>query len=310
MGQLVLLAALLVGGCPQQQAVLEKMADTIEAHYVIEEEGRGIAGSVRDWARRGRYAGTCGNWSAFTERLNRDLDAYDGHFLVERVVGEKADDDWLMAWRANGTPTNMGVREVSVLEGNVGYLRLASFYPWDMAGAKLRNALALLSDTEGLILDLRQNGGGDAETAGQLVRAFLGDTVESVQDIGTRSGPRPELLPELDLPEYRGGLVVLLDRRSASASEFVGYSLQAAGRAVVVGTRSAGAANLLGEPRPLPHAFQVFIPDARPLNKTTGGNWDRNGVVPDANGGDDPVHVARRILAGDLQVDSASPGPR
>ncbi len=308
MSQALWLAAMLAGGCPQQEAVLEQMAKAIEKDYVIAGEARQIAESVRDWSDKGRYADACGDWLSFSKRLNRDLDAYDGHFLIERVIEEKAgaDDDWLMAWRAAGKPANMGVREVKVLEGNIGYLRLASFYPWDMAGPKLRNAMELLKDTQGLVLDLRQNGGGDADTAGQLVRAFLGDEVASVQDIQARSARRTEPLPKRDLPEYHGGLVVLLDRRSASASEYVAYSLQAASRAVVIGSRSAGAANLLGDPKPLPHGFQIFIPDARPLNVRTGGNWDREGVVPDVNGGDDPLHVARRVLAGDLEVGEAT----
>ncbi|MGX5731343.1 S41 family peptidase [Pseudoxanthomonas beigongshangi] len=304
MSQAIWLAALLAGGCPQQEAVLEQMAKAIEKDYVVAQEARQIAESVRDWADRGRYADACGDWLAFSTRLNRDLDAYDGHFHVERVVGEKAgaDDDWLMAWRAAGVPTNMGVREVKVLEGNIGYLRLASFYPWDMARPKLLSAMELLKDTQGLVLDLRQNGGGDAETAGHLVRAFVDDTVSSLQDVQSRSGRKPEALPRRGLPEYHGGVVVLLDRRSASASEYVGYSLQAANRAVVIGSRSAGAATLMGDPKPLPHAFQIFIPDAQPINGRTGGNWNREGVTPDVNGGDDPIHVARRVLGGDLAV--------
>lgn len=308
MSQALWLAALLAGGCPQQEAVLEQMAKVIEKNYVIAQEARQIAESVRDWAGRGRYADACGDWLAFSTRLNRDLDAYDGHFHVERLVEEKAgaDDDWLMAWRAAGIPTNMGVREVKVLEGNIGYLRLASFYPWDMAKPKLRIALELLKDTQGLVLDLRHNGGGDADTASQLVRAFLDDAVPSVQDVETRAGRRPEPLPARELPEYHGGVVVLLDRRSASASEYVGYSLQAVSRAVVIGSRSAGAATLLGDPKSLPHSFQVFIPDAQPVNMRTGGNWNREGVIPDVGGGDDPIHVARRVLGGDLEVGEAS----
>src|SRR5690606_15864006 len=188
MGHALLLAALLAGGCPEQQEVLEQVADAIERRYVTADEARQVAGAVRGWSATGRHADACGDWPAFIARLNRDLDAYDGHFHVERLLAEKAggDDDWLMAWRAAGIPTNMGVREVRVFEGNVGYLRLASFYPWDMAGPKIRNALELVEETQGLVVDLRGNGGGDDQTAGQLVRAFLGDDLDAVQHIQAR----------------------------------------------------------------------------------------------------------------------------
>lgn len=299
--------ALLLGGCPQQGEVLEQAAREIEKRYVVKEEAKQIASSIRDWATTGRYADACGDWRAFSDRLNRDLDAYDGHFHVEQVVAGEAqsEDDWLMAWRAGAVPANMGVREVKVLEGNVGYIRLTSFYPWEMARNKIQDALTLVGDTEALVLDLRQNGGGDSDTANQLVRAFLDDSVQSVQAIQNRSGTRSEVLPGRALARYEGGVVVLLDRRSASAAEYVAYSLQSLSRAVVVGARSAGAATMLGDPRPLAHAFRIYIPDAQPVNAVTGGNWNREGVVPDTTGGDDPVYVARRILSADLGAGEA-----
>lgn len=298
------LAAALAGSCPEQEAVLQGAADAIERTYLSAQEGQEIAASVRYWAKTGRYAGACGDWRDFSDRLNRDLDAYDGHFHVEQAVDEAAgqEEDWLMAWRAAGKPSNMGVREVKVLEGNIGYVRLASFYPWETAKPKILSAMALVNDTEGLVLDLRQNGGGDAETANHLMRAFMADDTSSIQQVSDRNGSRAELLPEREIPEYRGAVVVLVDRRSASAAEYVAYSLQAAERATVVGSRSAGAATMIGDPQPLPHSFQIFIPDSQPLNIATQENWGRTGVVPDAGGGDDPVFVARRILNGDLKT--------
>jgi hypothetical protein len=63
-----------------------------------------------------------------------------------------------MAWRADARSNGAGVREVRVLEGNIGYLRLSTFYPLDLARPKLAAAFTLLADTDGLVLDLRQNG--------------------------------------------------------------------------------------------------------------------------------------------------------
>lgn len=297
-----MLLASVLAGCPQQAEVLERAAAAIQENYYPERQAGLIAESVREWAQRGRYADACGDWHAFAERMNTDLDAYNGHFYFERVEKEttaKSEPDWLMAWRAEAVPSNAGVREVRVFEGNIGYIRLSTFYSWDMAKDKLRHAMALVGDTTGLILDLRQNGGGDAETAGHLVRAFLGDDVKTVQRIESRRGAKDEALPERDIATYGRKLVVLVDRRSASASEFLAYSLQSAGRATVIGSRSAGAASLLDEPQPLVHGFQISVPNAWPVNLKTGKNWEGEGVTPDVKGGDDPVYVARRLLGGE-----------
>lgn len=284
--------------CPEHERVLTGAAAVIESHYVDAGRASQIAQAVREWSAHGRYGGSCNDPTAFLSELNRNLDAYDGHFHVERAKDEASSgDDWLMAWRAQSGPSNAGVREVRVMEGNVGYLRLATFYPWDIVKPKLVSAFKLLDDTRGLILDLRQNGGGDADTANQLVRAFLGESTGSVQRIESRRETKADPLPKLAMPSFDRPIVVLVDRRSASASEFVAYALQAAGRATVVGSRSAGAASMLGEPIKLPDGYQIHIPEARPVNVTTGTNWEGNGVLPDVPGGDDPIHVARRILA-------------
>ena len=296
-GLLIMSAA--AAACPAQAATLRRAAATIEASYHDVQRGRDIAAEVRRWAATGRYSALCADDAAFLGRLNQDLDVYDGHFHVERVAATDS-DDWLMSWRKSGRETNMGVRAVQVLEGNIGYLRIASFYPWDMARPRLQAAWALTADVDGLIVDLRQNGGGDADTAGQVVRALLGGTVETVQQIVARGATRPEPLPPSELPAVRPELpvAILLDRRSASAAEFVGYALQAAGRAIVVGQRSAGAANMIGDPVAIGAGIQIAVPNARPVNLRSGTNWEGEGVRPDLPGGDDALHVARVALAG------------
>lgn len=284
--------------CPQQAITLEELADAIEARYADRRDSAAIAAQVREWRIDGRYLADCSNSNAFLERLNRDLDAYDGHFHVERT-GAKDGEDWLLAWRGEAKTANAGLREVAVLEGNVGYLRISSFYPWDIARAKYAAAWSLLSDVDGLIVDLRQNGGGDAVTAGQLVRAALGGQVESVQSIDRRGTMTKDLLPAGELPALPASLplVILVDRRSASASEFVAYSLQQANRAKVIGSRSAGAASLMGEPVKLGEGYQVIVPEARPSNVVSGRSWEGTGVIPDARGGDDPLFAARQLIA-------------
>ena len=95
---------------------------------------------------------------------------------------------------------------------------------------------------------------------------------------------------------------MLVDRRSGSASEAVAFTLQTAGRARVVGDRTGGAANLLGDSFALPHGFLLWAPEARPVNPKTGANWERIGVKPDVPGDDDPLHTARRLLEAQLEA--------
>ncbi|MEG0183837.1 MAG: S41 family peptidase [Stenotrophomonas sp.] len=289
--------AVLAAACPAQQPVLQAAAEAVRTQYLDVAEGARIADAVQSWSQQRRYADSCSTPSAFAARLNQDLGVFDGHFHVEHVEASAGQEDWLMAWRNDARSNGAGVREVRVLEGNIGYLRLSTFYPLQLTRQKLAAAFTLLDDTAGLVLDLRQNGGGDDGSADLLVRAFLDPRITSVQQLEQRGTRTPVLLPPPGLPAYTQPLVVLVDRRTGSAAEFVAYSLQALGRARVVGSRSGGAAHMFGDPVPLPGGYQISIPDRRPLNLTTGGNWERSGVIPDVAGGDDPLFVARQLLA-------------
>ncbi|MBA0428856.1 MULTISPECIES: S41 family peptidase [Stenotrophomonas] len=292
-----MLGAVLAASCPAQDAVLQAAATAIQAHYLDVAEGARIAGAVRGWSSQQRYVDSCADPKVFSARLNQDLDVFDGHFHVERVDARAGQDDWLMTWRADARGNAAGVREVRVLEGNIGYLRLSTFYPLDLARPKLAAAFSLLADTDGLVLDLRQNGGGDDGSADLLVRTLLEPGVTAVQALEQRGRRTPVLLPPASLPLYLKPLVVLIDRRTGSAAEFVAYSLQALGRAQIVGSRSGGAAHMFDDPVLLPDGYQISIPDRQPINLRTGGNWEKRGVMPDTPGGDDPLFIARQLLA-------------
>lgn len=292
-----MLGALLATACPAQDAVLQAAASAVQAQYLDEAEAARIADALRSWSAQQRYADSCSDPAGFSARLNQDLDMFDGHFHVERVDAAAGQDDWLMAWRADARSNGAGVREVRVLEGNVGYLRLSTFYPLDLARPKFAAAFTLLADTDGLVLDLRQNGGGDDASADLLVRTLLDAKIGAVQQLDQRGRRTPVPLPPASLPVYLKPLVVLIDRRTGSAAEFVAYSLQALGRARIVGTRSGGAAHMFGDPVLLPDGYQISIPDRQPINLRTGGNWEGTGVRPDVAGGDDPLFIARQLLA-------------
>jgi len=292
-----MLGALLAAACPSQDAVLQAAATAIQAQYLDEAEGARIAAAVRGWSSQRRYADSCADPQAFSARLNQDLDVFDGHFHVEHVDADAGEDDWLMAWRADARGNGAGVREVRVLEGNIGYLRLSTFYPLDLARPKLAAAFSLLADTDGLVLDLRQNGGGDDGSADVLVRTLLEPGITEVQALEQRGRRTAVRLPPASLPPYLKPLVVLIDRRTGSAAEFVAYSLQAMGRARIVGSRSGGAAHMFDDPVQLPDGYQISIPDRQPINLRTGSNWERTGITPDVPGGDDPLFIARQLLA-------------
>jgi carboxyl-terminal processing protease len=142
----------------------------------------------------------------------------------------------------------------SSMEGEVLVLRLAVFS--DAASATLEQAVRQAGSEKppkGVVLDLRGNPGGMLREAVKVADAFLGSG-----DIVSLRGNSParHRTWQADAAELLAGvpMVVLVDRRSASASELVADALQQHGRALVMGQRSFGKGSVqttipLGEDR-------------------------------------------------------------
>lgn len=175
------------------------------------------------------------------------------------------------------------------LEDRIGYIRLQGFN--ETAAEEVAASIQQLTaeGSEGLILDLRENPGGYLQQALTISNLFLpqGREIASVRGRGTPpetyvSRDRP-LAP--DLP-----LVILIDQRSASASEIVAGALQDHDRAVVVGETSFGK-GLVQTLFPLDGGYAVklttakwFTPVGRSIQKertlTDDGRWVE--VYPDS----------------------------
>jgi len=169
----------------------------------------------------------------------------------------------------------------------------------DAARRRLRGAPAL-------VLDLRGNGGGAVDR----LQAVLGMLYAGRVEMGTlveRQRERPLRANGTGASAFTGLLVVLVDSRSAGASEVLARVVQLTERGVVLGDRTAGAAMhslqqqmSIGADRPI--FYGVSVTDAA-LVMPDGGDLERVGVTPDETilptpaqlaAGEDPV-MARAL---------------
>ncbi len=132
------------------------------------------------------------------------------------------------------------VREVSVLEGRIGYIQLADFSA--QTGEEFRAALdrVLREGVDSLILDLRNNPGGLLEAAVEVAEPFFRTDELIVYTQGNTADRREEFRGVLDGDPVSLPLVVLINAGTASAAEVVTGALKDTGRAVIVGERSFG----------------------------------------------------------------------
>lgn len=141
--------------------------------------------------------------------------------------------------------------------------------------AKLVNELSE-TGIDGLVIDLRGNGGGSLREANELTGLFIeyGPTVQ-IRGTGSRvwrDGKRRRG------PYYDGPLAIMIDRLSASASEIFAGALQDYGRAIVVGDRSFGKGTVQTL-MDLPEG-QLKITESK-FYRISGDSTQHRGVIPD-----------------------------
>tara|TARA_R110002126_G_scaffold3111_12_gene17137 strand:+ start:18192 stop:19157 length:966 start_codon:yes stop_codon:yes gene_type:complete len=305
----LLLATQPVAACVDERIALAEIADAIEREYVLPEKARRAAQRLREQSESGALDQHCDDPEAFAKALTTHLrtDMQDDHLYVEYAPNSSAagDDDWLEKWRAGAPARGFGVQKVERMPGNIAYLHLTDFYDLDMMKAPLAAAFELVASSDGLILDLRDNHGGSPETEGPVQWSFMaaGSPVPLRRE--SRTGPEsdPEE-PQIEWKRYgrERPLAILINRNTVSAPEAVAYSLQAQGRAVVIGAPSGGAANMLGDGIAVSGGWKIGVPESRPFNPLTGTNWERSGVIPDMAADDShAIATARQWLSRQLE---------
>lgn len=284
---------------PLNRVAAGQIAEAIAANYFDRARGEAVAAELRRDAEEGRFDALTPD--DFASTLTAELREIDRHFAVTYGAGEAP--PFPAVRPAPSSSSTYGFSKVELLPGGIGLIRMdyvADFDPMQAdapARARADAALNLLEPAEAIIIDVRGNPGGSPNMVGYMASAFLpaGSDVYSTfvsRDGSTSEAPvRPYSRPRPNAP-----LFVLVDHATGSAAEALAYTLQAAKRAAVVGTRSAGAANP-GEMRTTPSGFRVFVSDGSPRNPITGTNWEGVGVVPDHPTGEQDAARVAHVLA-------------
>lgn len=179
---------------------------------------------------------------------------------------------------------NYGFEKVERLAGNIGYIDMRGFMPPQYAGDTCAAAMNFLANTDALILDLRQNGGGDPAMVQMLCSyLFEGDPVH-LNDLYFRPTDTTQqfwTLPYIPGKRYANKPVyVLTSKRTFSGAEECSYNLKNLKRAILVGETTGGGAHPGGPQRINAH-FAVWVPTGRAINPITKDNWEGKGVTPD-----------------------------
>ncbi|MFT5999172.1 MAG: carboxyl-terminal processing protease [Neolewinella sp.] len=236
--------------------------------------------------------------------------------LVEDVVdfirGDKGTTVYLKVKKSDGSIKEISIlRDIVVIDDRfakslivdgvgesekIGYINLPSFYAdfknedGRFCAKDIKAELEKLKDrdVEGVILDLRNNGGGSLRDVIDMTGFFIPEG--PIVQVDGRGGQKEVLSDKDPSVEYDGPLIVLVNQYSASASEILAAALQDYGRAVIVGSTSTfgkgTVQRFIDMDRTIPGRT-----DIKPLGtvkltmqkfyRIDGGSTQLRGVVPD-----------------------------
>ncbi|MCX5215283.1 S41 family peptidase [Kitasatospora sp. NBC_00240] len=274
---------------PSNEQIVHQALGRIEAGYVFPEKTAAVDAAIRRRLAQGEYGGLDG--PSLCEAVTSHLQEVcpDKHLRLLWVDQpqslDPADDDkGRAAFRALLRAENQGIRRVEQLEGNIGLVDVRWIASADEGAATIGAAMQLVAGSSALVVDLRECRGGAPEGAAMWCSYFFPDDQVHLNDFYERSTGATRQFwtaAHLPAPRYTGRpVLVLTSSVTFSGGEDVAYTLQAHGRAELVGETTRGGAHPTDR-HPVTEHIMVTVPTARTINSVTGTNWEGTGVVPD-----------------------------
>src|SRR5690606_32184001 len=163
-----------------------EIAALIQSNYVLEARGSQIAAACLEHTGDGRY-NRVHNWNQVDSAINSSLTEIsgDGHLYVRHdpQFVQELKSEWKEDKPGGDAQTffnnekayhsNFGFKQVEILDGNIGYIQLSNINISNESLETLFATMAFVRNTNALIIDLRDNGGGGSNVGAVLETFFL-----------------------------------------------------------------------------------------------------------------------------------------
>jgi hypothetical protein len=277
-----------------KKAVIDSLSQALNNFYVYPEQAAAMTKHLQQQWQKHKYDAPL-NGPALAEQLMTDIRTVhkDRHLqirfdpnLQQRIVSFNATKQPDRTDVAREQRENFYFRKAEVLPGNIGYITFTNFSDTsEQARATVRAAMQFVAYTDALIIDLRNNYGGNGIMAGEIAGYFFKEKVYAGRRYSRIGNTWTDMWQENN-PALTKGLVlnmpvyILTSQRTFSAAEGMAYSLQQLKRAVVIGDTTRGGAHLTRS-FSLGNGFVGFIPFSRSESVISKTDWEGTGVIPD-----------------------------
>ena len=283
-----------------KKQVVDSISKQLATNYIYLDTALKMGNFIKHQLNAGVYD-TIKSPKVFAAALKKDILSvyHDGHLSIDYNPGftggpniknpdaEKEQNERRLKFRKR---VNFGFEKAELLPDDIGYLKVRGFFPPDKETKEMTiAALRFVSNSEALIIDLRNNGGGDPNMVSYICSFFFSNRTH-LNDLYVRkensttsywTTPDTTLKALSTIPVY-----ILTSKETFSAGEELTYDLQTQKRAIVVGETTGGGAHPV-QPYAAGNGFVANIPFARAINPVTKTNWETVGVKPDVEIGAD-----------------------
>ena len=281
-----------------KRGIIEKTMELLQANYIFPKRVNSIEKYISEKLKQGGYD-SLNKPEDFLEVLNNDLETKgkDHHLNIsygpDRVRQIKADEKN----NQEGKPEklteerlqriryeNFRLRKLERLDGNVGYFNFLNFTPLEASKQSIAAAMNFLLYSSALIIDLRENGGGNAETMNFMLSYFLkdGTPISELKYRKDNEVVKTTTIKDEIIHKFSAGMPVyiLVSNKTSSAAEGFAYTLQQYKRATIIGEQTKGEGNP-GRLFVVNDNLYIMIPTAEAINPVSKISIDGIGVMPD-----------------------------
>ncbi len=235
-----------------------------------------------------RRSGARGNElvKALEDARKRVLAGLDLRKALNALTSDKNQTPMTLTVRRGGTtlkvkvtPGTLTVEPVTyrLMPGGVGYLRIVQFNA--QTPDALKRALAGLGNNlRGLVVDLRNNPGGQVEPASQVAGMLVKSSALAIMETRTGESKRRQPVTVSANPRVKAPMVVLVNQGTANVSEALAVLLRDKAGAKLVGERTFGD-GLVQTFIPLPDGSAITLTTGKFLT-LNGGDFHGKGVYP------------------------------
>ena len=275
------------------QETIKSIDSVIQRNYVYPDKAILIVNFLNSQYKQGYYRDIT-NPADFANKITEDIRSIqnDKHLRIEYnpkleqdiiqfSISEQQKINITKADIAKEKSQNFYFKKLEILPSDIGYIEFTNFaLPGEEARKTIFAAMQFVSNTDALIIDLRNNRGGAGESNNILGYFFdkktkTGRSFNRIKNVWTENYVKNIKGLTLNMPVY-----ILTSTKTFSAAEGFAYILQNQRNAKIIGMPTNGGAHLTRS-FSLNNGFVGFIPYMRSENEKTHTDWEGTGVIPD-----------------------------